>query len=270
MLLNKLLNIDYAAVEERLKGFLTEYLEASGAKGYVIGLSGGVDSSTTAALAVRAVGSRRVVGLLMPDPSSTPKEDVEDALSLAESLGIEHYVIPIDRAVSALTSSIPLYDPSDRVALGNLKARTRMLILYYTANRRDLLVLGSGDRSEILLGYFTKYGDGGVDLLPIGDLYKTQVRRLALHLGLPKNIAMKPSSPRLWPGHKAEEELGVRYEEADQILYALYDLKLEPRRAAEVTGLPLELIEMVIKRVESTAHKRQLPPVASLKGVAHP
>ncbi|RLF00009.1 MAG: NAD(+) synthetase [Thermoprotei archaeon] len=270
MMLDKILNIDYSSVEKRITEFLSEYLETSGARGYVVGLSGGVDSSTAATLAVKAVGSERVIALLMPDPSSTPKEDVEDAKALAESLGVDYYVMPIDRAVSALAASIPIFDPSDRVALGNLKARVRMIMLYYVANRRNLLVLGSGDRSEILLGYFTKYGDGGVDLLPIGDLYKTQVRRLARHLGVPERIAFKPSSPRLWPGQTAEGELGLSYEEADQILYAIYDLGLSIEEAVKATRLPRELVERVVKRVEKTAHKRSMPPTVSLKGLAHP
>lgn len=270
MLLDKVLEIDYRAVEGRIVEFLSAYLESSGARGYVVGLSGGVDSSTTAALAVKAVGSERVVALLMPDPSSTPREDVEDAKALAKKLGVEYHVIPIDRAVAALTASMPLFDPPDRVALGNLKARVRMIMLYYLANRRNLLVLGSGDRSEILLGYFTKYGDGGVDLLPIGDLYKTQVRRLARHLGIPERIAYKPSSPRLWPGQTAEGELGLSYEQADQILYAIYDLGLSVEEAGKATGLPAALVEKVVERVESTAHKRRPPPIASLRGIAHP
>lgn len=270
MLLEKLRSVDYEAIRKSIEKNLVHYLAENRADFYVVGLSGGVDSSVVAALAAEAVGGEKIMALIMPDSSSTPKDDVEDALYLAEKLGLKSSVVPIDKAVEAITTSIPFFNPLDRVALGNIKARIRMTILYYVANRFNGLVLGSSDRSELLLGYFTKYGDGGADLLPIGDLYKTQVRWLAKHLGLPNRIAFKPSSPRLWPGQEAESELGFKYDDVDQILYAVFDLNVEPSRVPEITGLPLELVEKVLKRVKSTAHKRQPPPIVSLKGIAHP
>ncbi len=269
-LLEKLTRVDYAAIERAIVEYLKGYLENAGASCYVLGLSGGVDSSTVAALAARAVGPERVVALVMPDSTSTPREDLEDAEMLARALGVRFSISPIDDLLSAATRSLPFFDPGDRAALGNVKARVRMVMLYYAANRLGGLVLGTGDRSEILLGYFTKYGDGAADLLPIGDLYKTQVRHLARHLGIPESIAFKSSSPRLWPGQMAEAELGFTYEVADQVLYAVFDLGYSEEEAAEVVGAPLPLVRKIINRVRSTEHKRRPPPVVSLRSLAHP
>lgn len=266
----RITSIDYASVERRISGYLREYLEEAGAGCYVLGLSGGIDSSVVTTLAARAVGPERVVALIMPDSTSTPGEDLEDARWLVRHLNIRFHEAPIDTLVAAASTSVPLFDQTDLKALGNLKARIRMLMLYYVANRLGGIVLGSGDRSELLLGYFTKYGDGAADLLPIGDLYKSQVRGLAKHLGLPDRIALKPSSPRLWPGQMAESELGFTYDVADVVLYAVFDLGYAPERVVEETGIPYEKVRSILSRVESSAHKRRLPPVVELKGVAHP
>ena len=256
-------SVDYGEAERAICEFLKRYMEEAEAGGYVVGLSGGVDSSTSATLAVRAVGSGRVFALIMPDLTSTPKEDVEDAKALAEMLGIRFYEVPINPILDRYRE-LPYYDPKDVVAFGNIKARIRMTLLYYYANLHNCLVLGTGDRSEILLGYFTKYGDGGVDLLPIGDLYKTQVRVLAERIGVPKRIAYKPSSPRLWPGQMAEGELGVSYEVIDVVFYAHYDLGLKPSEIPEATGVSAEVVKAILDRVKSTEHKRRMPPIAKV------
>lgn len=269
-LLEKLVRVDYAAIERAIVDHLRRYLEAAGASCYVLGLSGGVDSSTVTALAARAVGPERVIALVMPDSTSTPRGDLEDAERIAKALGVKFAVSPIDDLLSAAARSLPFFDPHDRAALGNVKARLRMVMLYYAANRLGGLVLGSSDRSEILLGYFTKYGDGAADLLPIGDLYKTQVRRLARHLGIPESVAFKPSSPRLWPGQMAEAELGFTYEVADQVLYAVFDLGYSVEEAAKAVDAPLPLVKRIVERVKSTEHKRRPPPVVDLHGLARP
>lgn len=266
----KLLSVDYGAVERTVARRLAEYLESSNASCYVMGLSGGVDSSVVAVLAAKAVGPNRTLALIMPDSSSTPKEDVEDAVRLAQQLGIKYFMAPIDAMLTVASNSIPLFDARDLPSLGNLKARLRMVMLYYVANRLGGLVLGTSDRSELLLGYFTKFGDGAADLLPIGDLYKSQVRRLAKHLGLPERIAYKPSSPRLWPGQMAESELGFSYEIADLVLFAAIDLGLKPEEISGKLSISSSTVQRVIQRVKTTSHKRQPPPVVDLKGIAHP
>ncbi len=161
--------------------------------------------------------------------------------------------------LSSLVGSLPT--KLDRVVEGNIRARIRMTILYAYANQYNLLVAGTGDRSEILIGYFTKYGDGGADFFPIGCLYKTQVRRFAVFLGIPEKIAYKPSSPRLWKDHLAEKELGLKYEVIDAVLYSLFDKKLSPQQTAEKLGISLEVVERILSRYYSTSHKRETPPI---------
>jgi len=252
--------IDYDEATRIITKFLKDYLDTVGAKGFVVGLSGGVDSSTSATLAVKAVGSDNVVGLIMPDKTSTPLEDVEDARALAKLLGIRYHEVLINDFLENYTK-LPFYDPSDKVSLGNVKARIRMTLLYYYANTHNYLVLGTGDKSELLLGYYTKYGDGGVDILPIGDLYKTQVRVLALKLDIPSKIARKPSSPRLWPGQMAESELGLSYETIDLVLYAYFDLRIKPSDIPRATGVSRDVVREILRRVKATEHKRRPPPI---------
>ena len=261
--LEDLIRIDYEYVTRRIIDFVRSYIRDSGARGAVIGLSGGVDSSVTAHILVRALGKDNVIGLILPY-RTTPPEDIEDAKFVAESLGIKYYYIDIGDIRNAFARSIPVFDEGDRVAAGNLLPRIRMTILYYFANRFNMVVAGTGDKSELLIGYYTKYGDGGVDILPIGDLYKTQVRYLGKYLGLPDRIAFKPSSPRLWEGQTAEGELGIKYEDIDVILHALVDYRMTPEQAAEATGKPIELVQAVWRRVLSTEHKRKPPIVPRL------
>ncbi|NPA70914.1 MAG: NAD+ synthase [Crenarchaeota archaeon] len=262
--LEKLLNIDYDYVTSEICAFIKKHVEDAGLRGAVIGLSGGIDSSTTAFLTVRALGAENVLGLIMPY-RTTPKEDVEDAKKVAEKLGIRYVMIDISEIRDAYARSIPDFDESDRVAAGNLLPRIRMMLLYYYANKYKYIVVGTGDRSELLIGYFTKYGDGGVDILPIGSLYKTQVRMLGRYLGVPENIVNKPSSPRLWPGHLAEEELGLKYEEIDLILHALFDLGLDIDETVRATGLPREKVLKVLEMYERSKHKRKMPPTPLLE-----
>lgn len=263
--------LDYEYAIKRIKQFIRDFMVKSGVKGYVMGLSGGVDSSTTLFLAVEAVGANRVHVLIMPDPKVTPKQDVEDALELVKGLGVEYDVIDISNIVKAYSKTLPFFNEEAKIATGNLRARIRMSMLYYLANIMGYAVLGTGDKSEIFLGYYTKYGDGGVDLLPIGDVYKTQVRVMAGMLGVPSKIAFKPSSPRLWPGQMAEVELGMRYEEIDQILYHYIDLGMDVDEVVEKTGLPREKVKYVVKIVHSNEHKRLYPiiPRVSKYAITH-
>lgn len=243
-----------ATLAERLAIKLRNY---AGGKRLIVGVSGGVDSATTLSLCVKAVGQKGVLGVLMPDTRTTPQSDLEDARELLQRLGVEHVEHPIDRIVDAYREQLSIVD--ERL-LGNIRARTRMSVLYYYSNKLGGLVVGTGDRSEILLGYFTKYGDGGVDVLPIGSLYKTQVRMLAAILGVPNKIVTKPSSPALWAGQTAEAELGVKYEVADQILFGLTELGYKPKELVEM-GFDAKIVERVVELMEGSAHKRALPPI---------
>ncbi len=257
------INYDYAL--NRIISFLREKLSETRLKGLVIGLSGGVDSSVTATIAVKALGSEKVHGLILPDSRTTPGEDIDDAIELAEKLNIKYHLITIDNIYDTIISTIPFYKEND-IANGNVRARIRMIILYYYANVNNLLVCGTGDKSEILLGYFTKYGDGGVDILPIGDLYKTQVRIMGKKLGLPEKIYLKPSSPRLWPGQMAENELGISYEIIDTVLYYFIDQRCDIDRINIETGIPKDLINKIINRVFKNEHKRMTPLIPKIGG----
>ena len=263
VLLKKLLNIPYEKIAEEIASFIKGFIIGANVKGAVLGVSGGVDSATTLAITVKAIGSEKVTALIMPDRTSTPKADVEDALYLVKTFKVKrYYLMEINDVVNSLTKTMKgLYDPDDLIALGNIKARVRMIMLYYVANRFNLAVIGSGDRSEIMIGYFTKYGDGAVDVLPLGGLYKSQVRELAKHLGIPHRIAYKPSSPRLWPGQTAEDELKVDYTVIDQVLYGVFDLHMKPEEVAKEVNVPLDVVEDILLRVKRTEHKRRMPPI---------
>jgi len=253
--------LDYDYAINRIVLFIKSYFERCGARIGIIGLSGGIDSSVTAVLAVRALGRDRVYALIMPDSDVTPREDVEDAIELAQMLGVKYDVIDIKPLVEAYSRTLPVFDYGHRIATGNLRARIRMSILYYYANKLGGLVIGTGDKSELLLGYFTRYGDGGVDILPIGDVYKTQVREMGRRLGVPEKIVRKPSSPRLWPGHMAEEELGMTYDVIDAVLYRYVDLGMSIDAIVEDTGLKREIVEAIVRRVHLYEFKRRTPPI---------
>ena len=260
------LNYDYAIM--RISQFLRDMIIKTGAKGFVMGLSGGIDSSVTLTLAVHALGKDKVKVLIMPDRETTPPEDVDDAISLAENLGVEYTVIDIADIVDAYAKHVPFFDKEHKIATGNLRARIRMNILYYYANRHELLVMGTGDKSEILLGYFTKYGDGGVDILPLGDIYKTQVRELGRRLGVSEKILTKPSSPRLWPGHLAEEELGIKYEVIDAVLYRYVDLRMDIDNIATELSIDKDIVASIVKRVHVNEHKRLFPLIPRISTMA--
>lgn len=256
--LEHIVDIDYRYIEKRLSNFLKKYLEESKNKGYVVGVSGGIDSAVTLTLAVKSIGPNNVFALIMPDKDVTPGEDVEDAIQLVERYKVKYHVVEISKIIHLFKELLPIYenDENDRLSLGNLRARLRMCILYYYANKLNYLVLGSGDRSEYLIGYFTKYGDGAADVAPLIILYKSQIRKFAQYLNIPQKIISKPSAPRLWKNHLAEEELGIKYEDIDLILTAYIDLNIPEERIPEVTHIDKKIVNKIIKLYTSTHHKR--------------
>jgi NAD+ synthase len=226
----------------------------------VVGLSGGLDSAVTARLARDALGPQRVLGVLLPDPGFSDSL-LAETRSFAEALGIEHRTLDLGPAVGALRGAVP--DVTDRVTLGNMTARLRMTLLYALARERSRIVLGTGNKSELLLGYFTKYGDGGVDVLPIGDLYKTQVQALAEELDIPRPIRERAPTAGFWEGQTDEGEIGLRYGQVDSILYGLEQLRTE-EEIHQRTGIPLDAVRAIVGRVAQNRHKRRLPPVLKL------
>jgi NAD+ synthase len=250
------LRFDFRRAEEVIKEFIRKTVEASGASGVVIGLSGGSDSSVTAALAVRALGADRVKALRLPDRESS-RESLEIAGKVADALGVEVVTIDITPMVESFLSALGLtYETAPKIVKGNIKVRSRMVTLYAFANRERRLVLGTSDRSEWLIGYFTKWGDGCADLYPIIGLYKTQVMEFGKWLGLPKESVTRPPTPDLWPGHTAYEELGVTYDLIDEVLYRVFDEGIPPERVSEVAGVPEEVVKRVMELHKASEHKR--------------
>lgn len=253
-----ILNLDYSKVETRIKHFIRDYVEKTDAKGVVLGLSGGIDSSVTAALSALALGGDKVLGLMLPEQETYNAQDFEHAKLVAEKFGVKTEVIDITPTLKAFYDSMPAFEKTDKLCKGNLKARTRMIYCYYYANRFNMLVCGSSDKSETMMGYFTKWGDVAADISPIMDLYKTQVRKLGRYLGIPKEIVTKPSSPALWPGQLAEEELGIKYDTLDLILYGLEHF-MRTEEIAQQLSIEKTLVEKIKGRWLSMEHKRRMP-----------
>jgi len=250
-----------AGAVDAIGQFLRAHALGNGADGVVVGLSGGIDSALVARLARDALGADHVLGVLLPD-TAFPEALLRETQEYAHSLGIESRTVPIETVEAAYRDLVP--ELADPVSLGNVKARIRMTIDYAIARERHRLVAGTGNKSEILLGYFTKYGDGGVDLLPLGDLYKTDVRAISEELQLPAAVRERPPTAGLWEGQTDEGELGMSYADLDQILYGLEQLRSE-EEIASLTGLPVERVRAIERRVLQFRHKRRLPPIPKLR-----
>lgn len=243
---------DLDQLADAISGWLRERVEAAGAKGLVVALSGGVDSACTTALAKRAAGD---AVLAVPMPCHSDPDELRLALLVAETLGVESLTIDLGPVFDCLRQTLPA---GEGMAVANLKARLRMMTLYYLSNDRNYLVAGTGNKSEIMIGYFTKYGDGGVDLEPLGELYKGQVRRLARHLGVPEEVVERPPTAGLWPGQTDEGEIGLTYGQLDEALAAI--------ERGETGGIDPAVLARVEGMIERSAHKREMPPTFPVRG----
>ena len=252
-ILNEVIGQDYAKIQQDIEVFLKNSVSQNKADGVIFGLSGGIDSTVIAYLAAKIFG-KRALALVMPDSTVSPSNETSDALKVVGELELDYKLIDIDVIHKVYSNHL---EPDER-ALGNLRARIRANIIYYYANLKNFLVLGTSDKSEYSIGYFTKFGDGSADLLPISKLYKTQLREFAKILGVPNNIITKKSSPNLWKKHIAEEELGITYEEIDSILYCL-EKRLTIDDIIKKTEIKKESVEKIYHMHEKSWHKR-LPP----------
>jgi NAD+ synthase len=241
--------------------FIAKEVEKRESDGVIVGLSGGLDSSIAASLAVRALGANCVLALILPDSPITPKHDICDAQQLAKNLKIKYKVIEIGMVKRRLLTAMP----KNKLAQGNFTSRLRMCIIYYYAGIMHRLVLGTSDKSEIKLGYYTKNGDGAADIFPIADLYKTEVRQLATYLQLPISIIEKKSSPRLWRGQTAEDEIGLNYEQIDDILMKLETNTLKKSKLKSRT----KNIQMILNLIDRNKHKFEPAPICKLYNYNH-
>lgn len=239
-----------------IHSFIKQKISESGARGVVIGLSGGLDSAVVAKLCADALGPDKVLCLIMPE-SDTTEGDIKDALSISTELGVEYRVIDITHIIAAFSELLSPMEP-DPKALGNIKARCRMIALYVHANMENRLVMGTSNKSELATGYFTKFGDGGADFSPIGDLYKSQVFELARAIGVPGDLIDKPPSAGLVAGQNDEDELGLSYEILDRILLGI-ELKMAPEDISEKVGVAVSEVQRIQGLVKRSVHKRKRP-----------
>lgn len=244
--------LDAAEVRTQLTDFIADYVGRSGAKGVVLGLSGGIDSAVVLALCAEALGPRKVLGLVMPAPDSLPS-DAAHARQCAARWKVPAEEVSIGGILEAVLDACK-HEPSP-MAAANARARARMMLLYQHANTQGRLVAATGNKSELLVGYFTKHGDGAGDLHPIGDLYKTQVRILAKALGVPRAILAKPPTAGLWKGQTDEKELGLTYADLDRILLGLEN-QMTLDGIARSAGVPPALVRKVHGMVQRSEHKR--------------
>jgi NAD+ synthase len=253
--------LDPTKIVECIIEFIRNEVTRADSNGVVLGLSGGIDSSVALFLATKSLGNNKVLGLILPDKTVSQQTDMDDAIEIAQKLGIQYYIIDITELKKKFMDVLPI----DRKSIGNLIARIRMNFIYYYANIENKLVLGTSDKSELMIGYFTKFGDGAADILPLADLYKTQVRELAKYLNLPEKILLKKSSPSLWKDQTAEDEIGMNYEKIDLILKYLEKNTLE--------NIPIDLLGkkihekdllMIKNLVSKNKHKTTLPKICKI------
>jgi NAD+ synthase len=251
--------IDPELVRKILKEFIRSEITRVGFSRAVVNLSGGVDSAVSFVLAAEALGPQNVLAIRLPYKTSSA-DSLEHAQILIDQVGSPSVTIPITEITDLLITREP---GISEIRKGNIMARTRMIVAYDQSEAFKGLVIGTGNKTEILLGYTTLYGDSACALNPIGDLYKTQVRQLARALGIPEVIIAKPPSADLWSGQTDEGELGFTYTEVDKLLYLLVDQRYRPEECVEA-GFDEKFVRQVFERIRKNQFKRILPPIAKL------
>lgn len=240
-----------------IEHFIKSKVNESRANGVVIGLSGGLDSATVTKLCANALSKDKVLALIMPYGNEKSRIN---AIEFSKLIDVNYEVIDIKNIVDNILIT---KDVRDFKVIGNIKARVRMILLYLFANSKNLLVAGTSNKSELLVGYFTKFGDGGSDILPIGDLYKTQVKELGSYLKIPDKILNQKPTAGLWNGQFDEEELKIKYELLDKILFGI-ELKLTSKEISEKLEIDISEVERVQKMVFESVHKRKMPIIAKV------
>jgi NAD+ synthase len=257
---------DFTLINTSINNFIKNQVKIGNVKGVVIGMSGGIDSSVAAYLASGALGKENVLGLILPDKDITPQQDIDDALEVCSVLEIEYKIIYINSIRDQILNNVEKTD--NNLVKGNMLSRIRMCILYYYANLLNRFVLGTANKTEIAIGYFTKYGDGASDLFPIGDLYKTQVKGFATFLNISNSIINKKSSARLWKDQQTEDEIGLSFDDLDAVL-----TYLDKRNSNKVGNfslkdefplIPQDKINHILNLIKKNDHKFSFPPICIL------
>jgi NAD+ synthase len=253
------LTINTDLARQILTGFIRSEINRVGLSHAVVGVSGGIDSALSCFLAAEALGPQNVLAVRMPYKTSS-RDSLEDAQQIIDLLGVQSLTVPITEIVDPLFACFP---EASSVRRGNVMARARMIVLYDQSEEFHGLVVGTGNKTEILLGYTTLFGDAACAINPIGDLYKTQVRQLSRSMGIPESILEKAPTADLWSGQTDEGELGFTYAEVDQLLYLLVDQRYSPQDCVEA-GFKPDFVNQVVRRVQRNHFKRILPPIAKL------
>jgi NAD+ synthase len=261
----RLSDAELEATRDHIVGFVRDVVDDAGADGAVLGLSGGIDSTATAYLAAEALGEEHLHGIVMPSEVNTD-ENMNDAERVARTLGIEYDVVEIQPIAERFFDAFPEAADDER-AVGNVYVRTRGVLGYFVANHENKIVLGTGNRSEALLGYFTKYGDQAVDCNPIGNLYKQQVRQLASALGVPDDLVAKTPSAEMWSGQTDEEEMGMDYDTLDAILALHVDGPLSKAATVRHLDVTESQVDRTVELYERSEHKRHVPPAPEPLGL---
>jgi NAD+ synthase len=253
--------LDPSKIVECIIKFIRNEVTRADSNGVVLGLSGGIDSSVALFLATKSLGNNKVLGLILPDKTVSQQTDMDDAIEISQKLGIQYHIIDITEFKKKYMDILPI----ERKSIGNLIARIRMNFIYYYANSENKLVLGTSDKSELMIGYFTKFGDGAADILPLADVYKTQVRELAKYLNLPEKILIKKSSPSLWKDQTAEDEIGMNYEKIDLILKN-FETNISEDIGQDLLEMEIHKNDLLMIKnlVSKNKHKTILPKICKI------
>ena len=257
------LAINCAEITPKIHQFILETVENTGLNGVVINVSGGIDSAVTIHLSVQALGPERVTAITIPERDVTPRSDITDVRLHCKQLNLTCNTVDITPILHVMRDIMPGYDVTDRITCGNIRSRLRMIIAYHHANMEGKLVIGTSNKTELLTGFFTKHGDGGVDFMPLGDLWKYNIKQLAKYLEIPENIIKKAPSPGFFEGHTDEDELGMRYDNIDLLLYS-YEQGLTIKEISDDLSIDAPEVSRILNRVKANQHKRANPLILRL------
>ena len=257
------ISINCQKIEPKIIEFIQKNIKNASLKGAIVAVSGGIDSAITLHLTVKTLGPEKVTAITMPERDVTPERDIMDVMLHCKQLNLTCNTIDITPMLHVMQQNLTKYNPKDKISSGNIRSRLRMIITYHYANLERKMVMGTSNKTELLTGFFTKYGDGGVDLMPLADLYKYNIKQLAKYLEIPQNIIEKAPSPGFYPSHTDEKELGCEYDSIDLMLY-LWEKGYIDKEISRLLDVPIQTVERIISRIKANEHKRRLPLILRL------